>query len=99
MDKPFDFEFWGRGFDPNSRRLFCFVLDSILFFYMKLVLYVSIDNNINCDKCVFNIITFRYNECLHLYFVHSIVKFLFSSDSKTKPLEDTATVKLWKTVA
>ena len=46
MDKPLEFEFWGRGFDPNSRRLFCFVLDSILFFYMKLELYVLIDNNI-----------------------------------------------------
>ena len=64
---------------------------------MKLVLYVSIDNNINCDINAY--LTFRYNECLHLYFVHSIVKFLFSSDSKTKPLEDIATVKLWKTVA
>ena len=33
MDKPFDFEFWGRRFDPNSRKLFCFVLDSISFLY------------------------------------------------------------------
>ena len=40
-----------------------------------------------------------YDECLHLYFMQSFVKFLFSSDSKTKPLEDIATVKLWKTVA
>ena len=31
--------------------------------------------------------------------MQSFVKFLFSSDGKTKPLEDTATVKLWKTVA
>ena len=31
--------------------------------------------------------------------MHSFVKFLSSSDNKTKPLEDTATVKLWKTVA
>ena len=30
LDKLFDFEFWDRGFDPNSRRLFCFV------FYLKL---------------------------------------------------------------
>ena len=28
--------------------------------------------------------------------MHSFVKFLFSSDSKTKPLEDTATVKFWE---
>ena len=51
MDKLFDFEFWDRGSIPT--RGDSFVLYSILsFFYMKLVLYVSIDNNINCDKCV-----------------------------------------------
>ena len=33
------------------------------------------------------------------FIMHSFVKFRFSSDNKTKPLEDTATVKLWKTVA
>ena len=38
---------------------------------MKLVLYVSIDNNINAINAY---LSFRYNECLHLYFVHSTVK-------------------------
>ena len=28
--------------------------------------------------------------------MHSFLKFLFSSDNKTKTFEDTATVKLWK---
>ena len=42
----------------------------------------------------------NYLTFLTFYFMqHSFVKFLISSDSKTKPLEDTATVKLWKTVA
>ena len=53
MDKPSDFEFWDRGSMPT--RCDSFVLYSILSFFKKLVLYVSIDNNINCDKCVFNI--------------------------------------------
>ena len=51
---------------------------------MKLVLYVSIDNNINCDKCVFNIFfiinAYIYISCIHLLF-------LFSSDNKTKLLK------------
>ena len=67
---------------------------------MKLVLYVSIDNNINIAINAY--LTFRYNECLHLYFVHSIVKFLFSSDSKVKSrkyqgvFEVKSRVKTWQ---
>ena len=43
------------GSTPTRGDLFVLYYILSYFFYMKLVLYVSIDNNINCDKCVFNI--------------------------------------------
>ena len=33
LNKLFDFEFWDRGFDPNSLQLFYIVLYSIFFIY------------------------------------------------------------------
>ena len=55
-----------------------------LFFLYEIGAILIIDNNINCDKCVFNISLLLM---LTFIFMHSFVKFLFSSDNKTKLLK------------
>ena len=55
---------------------------------MKLVSYVSIDNNINCDKYVLVFNIFVTMNAYIKYFMQSFVKFLFSSDSEIMCAKD-----------
>ena len=87
---------FGIGVRSQLAAILLFCIRFYLFVNMKLVLCVSIDNNINCDKCVFNISLY-----LMLTFIfHAFICLIsFQQWQQNQTFEDTATVKLWKIVA